>query len=169
MKGVTEHRKNCPQQVLLVSFVRVTESVLVSLPTLPAGPLYRVTAARKVTDFVYLYYLSLCKLVAKVNYNMFQSQTFRMWRRHAAATKNNDGRNYTCVRKTQTNQSCGSAGGIKFHFGHSCISIDLVTRRRRWVWYVTLQLCMKVAGRITFIRTCSNDGGPSGSKFGTVG
>ena len=58
-------------------------------------------------NFVYLYYLSLCKLVAKVNYNMFQSQTFRMWRRHAAATKNNDGRNYTCVRKTQTNQSCG--------------------------------------------------------------
>ena len=50
MKGVTEHRKNYPQQVLLVSFVRVTESVLVSLPTLPAGPLYRVTAARKVTD-----------------------------------------------------------------------------------------------------------------------
>jgi hypothetical protein len=78
----------------------------VSLPTLPAGPLYRVTAARKVTDFVYLYYLSLCKLVAKVNYNMFQSQTFRMWRRHAAATKNNDGRSYICVRKTQTNQSC---------------------------------------------------------------
>ena len=58
-------------------------------------------------NFVYLYYLSLCKLVAKVNYNMFQSQTFRMWRRHAAATKNNDGRNYICVRKTQTNQSCG--------------------------------------------------------------
>ena len=52
MKGVTEHRKNCPQQVLLVSFVRVTESVLVSLPTLPAGPLYRVTAARKVTDLI---------------------------------------------------------------------------------------------------------------------
>ena len=50
MTGVTEHRKNYPQQVLLVSFVRVTESVLVSLPTLPAGPLYRVTAARKVTD-----------------------------------------------------------------------------------------------------------------------
>ena len=51
MKGVTEHRKNYPQQVLLVSFVRVTESVLVSLPTLPAGPLYHVTAARKVTDY----------------------------------------------------------------------------------------------------------------------
>jgi hypothetical protein len=50
VKGVTEHRKNYPQQVLLVSFVRVTESVLVSLPTLPAGPLYRVAAARKVTD-----------------------------------------------------------------------------------------------------------------------
>ena len=49
------------------------------------------------------------------------------------------------------------------------ISIDLVTRRRRWVWYVTLQLRMKVAGRITSIRIGSNDGGPRGSKFGTVG
>ena len=47
--------------------------------------------------------------------------------------------------------------------------IDLVTRRRRWVWHVTLQLRVKVAGRITFIRIGSNDGGPSGSKFGTVG
>ena len=57
---------------------------------------------------------SLCKLVAKVNYNMFQSQPFRMWRSHAATTKMNDCRNYTCICKTQTNQSCGSAGGIKF-------------------------------------------------------
>ena len=38
---------------------------------------------------------------------MFQPQSFRMRRRHAAATKNNDGRNYICVCKTQTNQSCG--------------------------------------------------------------
>ena len=45
------------------------------------------------------------------------------------------------------------------------ISIDLVTRRRRWVWYVTLQLRMKVAGRITFIRIGSNDGDPSGFKL----
>jgi len=37
VKGVTQHRKNSPQQDLLVSFVRVTESVLVSPPTLPAG------------------------------------------------------------------------------------------------------------------------------------
>ena len=63
MKGVTEHRKNCPQQVLLVSFVRVTESVLVSLPTLPAGPLYRVTAARKVTDFLILKALTFVSVV----------------------------------------------------------------------------------------------------------
>ena len=33
--------------------------------------------------------------------------------RNAATTKMNDCRNYTCIRKTQTNQSCGSAGGIK--------------------------------------------------------
>ena len=66
---------------------------------------------------------SLCKLVAKVNYNMFQSQPFRMWRRHAAATKNNDGRNYICVRKTQTNQSCGVSRRHKIYIalyqGHS--------------------------------------------------
>ena len=68
-------------------------------------------------NFVYLYYLSLCKLVAKVNYNMFQSQTFRMWRRHAAATKNNDGRSYICVRKTQTNQSCGVSRRHKISVG----------------------------------------------------
>ena len=60
MKGVTERRKNCPQQVLLVSFVRVTESVLVSLPTLPAGPLYHVTAARKVTDFCCFFVPKIC-------------------------------------------------------------------------------------------------------------
>ena len=34
--------------------------------------------------------------------------------RHAATTKITDCRNYTCIRKTQTNQSCGSAGGMKF-------------------------------------------------------
>ena len=61
-----------------------------------------------------VYHLSLCKIVTKVNYNMFQSQSFRMWWSHAATTKMNDCRNYTCIRKTQTNQSCGSAGGIQF-------------------------------------------------------
>ena len=35
----------------------------------------------------------------------------------------NDCRNYTCIRKTQTNQSCWSAGGIKFGCG-PCGSAD---------------------------------------------
>ena len=58
----------------------------------------------------------------KVNYNMLQSQSRLWWSmwwsilRNAATTKMNDCRNYTCIRKTQTNQSCGSAGGIKFCF-----------------------------------------------------
>ena len=45
---------------------------------------------------------------------MFESQPPRMWRSHAAVTKNNDGRNYTCIRKTQTNQSCGVSRRHKF-------------------------------------------------------
>ena len=44
-----------------------------------------------------VHYLSLCKIVTKVNYNIFQSQQFRMWRSHAATTKMNDYRNYTIV------------------------------------------------------------------------
>ena len=49
----------------------------------------------------------------KANYNMLQSQS-RLWWSNAATTKINDCRNYTCIRETQTNQSCGSAWGIKF-------------------------------------------------------
>ena len=91
-------------------------------------------------NFVYLYYLSLCKLVAKVNYNMFQSQPFRMWRSHAAATKNNDGRNYTCIRKTRTNQSCGvswrhnSFSSVQFsvHLNFSKVQQFRTTRGCGW-------------------------------------
>ena len=74
------------------------------MPTI-AIVLCKYVLAIALVRIVYLYYLNHCvnSLRKFTNYN----QPFRMWRRHAAATKNNDGRNYTCVRKTQTNQSCG--------------------------------------------------------------
>ena len=65
-------------------------------------------------NFVYLYDLSLCKLVAKVNYYMFQSQTFRMWRRHAAATKIMMVEATYAFVKLKQIKAAVSAGGIKF-------------------------------------------------------
>ena len=49
------------------------------------------------------------ELVAKVNYNMFQSEPFRLWRSHATATKDNDGRNHTCIRKLKQVKAAVSA------------------------------------------------------------
>ena len=91
-----------------------------------------------------VYHLSLCKLVTKVNYNMFQSQSFRMWWSHAATRKTNDCRNYTCIRKTQTNQSCGSAGGIKFKSAHPQLSKTKIARHP----YQVRQVCGRGEGAL---------------------
>ena len=52
-----------------------------------------------------------------------------MWRSHAAATKDNDGRNYTCIRKLKQIKAAVSAGGTKF----LSASQDVSERASRYV------------------------------------
>ena len=56
------------------------------VPTIVLCKYLLAIALVRIVDLI-VYYLSLCKIVTKVNYNIFQSQPFRMWRSHAATTE----------------------------------------------------------------------------------
>ena len=116
----------------------------------------------RIVDLI-VYYLSLCQIVTKVNYNIFQSQPFRMWRSHAATTKMNDCRNYTCIRKTQTNQSWGSAGGIKFAWSTSS---KFILDCNIWAW--RQRITPLITGSMSRLWSCTCDSCVKANRWWTL-
>ena len=80
----------------------------------PHGEIQQSSVFAITLVLIMITWIIVYKLVAKVNCNMFQSQPFRMWRSHAAATKNNDVETTHAFVKLKQIKAAVSDGGIKF-------------------------------------------------------